>query len=1339
MMNIHNRKYALLCLTITFVCLLQAGDRGVRIIESTGQSLTLEFRPQYSEIQEIAAEHGKFRLLSFRYASMDQDKAGMPDMRFLSLPIALPGVHGTTIDIVNADYETITGYDAAPVPSMISPSEKNPLGKLYIRTGNQAGFYPVSTAAIVNAAESGGWVIGYLKIYPLQYDASSRSLRKCTRMVVRVTYGGADPRRRATGDDSWAASLINYDIGRLWNSRSTSLSRFPVLNSVRSTGQWFSVEVTDDGIYKIDAAYLRAMGVEPGTLSSIRDVKVYGGDGSALSTDVRMPKDIDLTQLAVKYVDKNPNGKFDSDDCVLFFGRGAAGWHYDPSSRQYSHWTNPFSNSTYYLVHISSGPAKEMQTMSVPPAAASVVTSCTGKVCFDDNRYNLLQSGQEWVSPPITAESPSRIIANRLPGYEKGTSVTYRYDLYAKSTSSSRFLIEESNKPIASDAVFGGFVPSDDGNDAEHYTGEVSPDPAITGEQSTVRVTFEGVASDAKGFINWIEIFYTRRLAASSDKIQFSSADAGGMVEYLIPDFSTNDVIGFDITNHSDVKVIDLQLQQQMGVFRFRDALVSGAAKEYWIGAASVCQTPKSFKKLPNTNLHGIQSGAQFVIITSHEFLPAAQRLKTHKERLRGRDTLSTIVIEVDSIYNEFGNGMPDPTAIRNFLLYAYQRWSVAPLYVLLFGDASYDYRGAAGTDRGWVPTYETPESNNKINSYCMDDYFVRLDTTSYSTVSAGIGRLPIRSEDEAEFLVDRIISYETNSAKDPWKNQITIVADDERTDKFNNEYEHTEYAETLARDYTPESFDVKKIYAVEYPVIQESQGRRIPDARQAILDRVNNGILILNYTGHGSYSVWAHESILSLEDVKTQIFNSNRLTFVVAATCDWGQFDATNEQSSAEEIVKNRNGGAIGVLSAVRAVIGPYNASLNNMFYSYALPDKPFISAPRLGDAYRLMKNDGGSGTQVNKDKYHLLCDPTLRLAYPRLSMTIDSINGISISATQKDTLSALQKVTIKGTVRKPDQSVDSEISGTALVTVYDADRVRPVMNLSQVIDCRKPGAVLYKGENSVVKGKFEATFIVPKDISYDKRNGKISVYLSAGNDEMRGYTNRFVVGGSMRTTGDDTEGPSMSVYFDTPSFHTGDLVSDRPKLFISLADASGINSTGTGIGHRIDARIDDSPKTIDLTGYYKSTKDSYQEGTVEYQLQQLEPGTHSIAVSAWDVYNNYSSAEATFVTASGSGLSLLNVFNIPNPVSRMTTFTFQHNQLSPLDVQIKVYSVAGRLIAQIDRFAMTDRFVQIPWDLRDNDGDVLGNGIYFYRIIAKTTDGKYSSEALGKLAVVK
>jgi hypothetical protein len=1331
----------ILLLLAVFTAAAYGSGSDLRVIESTTQAITLEFVPGYDSVQSVVSGSQHYDLLTFRRSAVDESKTGMPDTRFRSVELALPGRDGAQVEVVNADFESIEGFNQAPIPKVGAPTEKNPSGAVYTPDfPATSGFYPSSSAMLTDFSPMHGAVVGYLKLYPLQYSPMTHTLKKCTRMVVRVTYGPRDPRFASSDAASWAPMMMNAAAAQAWYGQQAAirLSKKPLINSVRGTGQWFKMEVADDGMVKIDASYLKAQGVDPSSLASIRDIKIYGGSGQQLSETLSSIVDADLSQCAVKYVDNNGNGKFDNDDYVLFFAQGSSGWVYNGG---FSHYINPYETSNYYLMQIASGATvKEMPALAQPATAQTVVTSSTGMMFFDEDKFNFNQSGQIWVGPPMSDKFLTRVVTNKLTGYAPGTSITYRYDFYAQADANSDFVIQESDRlvgtvtmiPMTTDQINAA-----DGNYAEESSGQFTLAAGLPDDRSTVKMTYEPTSNTSVGFINWLEILYQKQLTASGDELVFTSPDVTGSAEYPVSGFTTNTVLGFDVTDINNVKTLDLQLQQQMGSFTFRDNLQQGGVKKYWIGAASAFKSPKSTTKLPNSNLHGSVTGADFVIITHHDFVNEALRLKAHKE---SRDSLTTMVVDIDTVYNEFGNGMADPTAIRNFLYYAYQRWQKSPKYVLMFGDASFDYRGLAGTDRGWVPTYETLESNSRINSYCKDDYFVCLDTMDYSKVAIPIGRIAVRSVDEARFAVDRIIHYELNSAQDAWKNTITIVADDQWSGPTSvNETEHTEQAEKLAQDHTPPIFDIKKIYIANYATEFTPQGRRKPDARQAIIDQVNRGTLVMNFTGHGNPTVWAHESILTLEDTKTQFFNSDRLVFVVAATCDWGRFDQTSYQSSAEEMIKNQNGGAIGVLSAVRAVYSSDNAALNASFYDNAFPDDPFATAPRLGDALANAKNGPNPGGPDNKLKYHLLCDPTLRLVAPAKAMTVDSINGVATVSVQPDTLSALQKVTLKSNARKADGSFDQTMNGTALVTVYDAQQVKNLPDFPPSITYIQPGAVLYKGENSVVNGKVEATFIVPKDIAYQNKNGKVSVYFSSASGDGRGYTSNFVVGGTAHNAVNDTQGPALSIYFDSPSFKSGDVVGDEPKLIVAMSDSSGINSAGTGIGHRIEAWIDNSAKSIDLTDFYKSKRDSYQEGTVEYPLAKLSPGSHTIVVKAWDVYNNPASAEASFVVASSSSLSLANVYNIPNPASRATTFTFEHNQLSPLDVQIKIYSVAGRLIAQIDQYAIPDRFVQIPWDCRDNDGDPLGNGVYFYRIVAKTTDGKFSSEALGKLAVIR
>ncbi|MFA6541551.1 MAG: type IX secretion system sortase PorU, partial [Bacteroidota bacterium] len=1107
-------------------------------------------------------------------------------------------------------------------------------------------------------------------------------------------------------------------------------------HSVLSSGQWVKMEVVQDGMYKIDATYLRAVGIEPASLSSIYDIKIFGSDGKRLDTNLSAARPDDLPQVAVYYSDANGNGKFDTDDYVLFYGQGISGWNYTSASKEYAHYTNPYTNSNYYFLGISSAlPAKQAAVVSIAPASGGTVTTAAGKVFFDEERINFNQSGLNWVSAPFNP-GDSRVISNKLNGWVNGSAVRYKYLLYSRSNVGANFRLDESGQFVANSSI--GSMSNEELDDPRmdyarenQWSGQQATTyPALSDQRSNLKLTYTANSNVATGFIDWIEIFYTEELTASNDQLTFVSPDTNGTVQFHLSSFSTNAIEVFDVTDVAGIRKMAGQNDQIFGSYLFSDTLSSGRPKKYWTGTAAQFRTPLSSVKVPNSDLHGFP-GAEFIIITHSEFKSEAERLKAHKESLPV--PLSTMVADVDTIYNEFGIGMPDPVALRDFLRWAYTNWTVKPKYVLFFGDASYDYKSILNTDRSWVPTIETIESNNKIDSYSYDDFFAYLDPQSPVTVSLAHGRLCPRSADDARVIVDRIIQYESKPVFDPWKNKITIVADDLWTPEYQNETEHTIQAEELSNPpYTPNSFEVQKIFLGEYPTVYTSSGRRKPDARQAILDDVNAGTLLLNFTGHGNPKVWAHESVLTLDDVKTQFNNSDKLTFIVAATCDWGRFDEAGEQSSAEEVVVNRKGGAIGVLSATRAVYSIENSQTNKLFYQNLFWNTPSLP---LGDVTMLTKN-GLTNNIINEQKYFLLGDPTLRLAIPEGTLSVDSVNDNSIAIV--DTLQALQKVTIKSSVRDQSNTLLSGYNGTALVTIFDSEKstaFKEIPNRSYV----QNGAVLYRGENSVKNGTLEATFIVPKDISYENKNGRISVYFSNGSDDGRGFTKNIVIGGTSAVSAADTVGPSMSVYFDNTTFRSGDVVNENPLLIVDLKDSSGINSSGSGIGHRIEGWIDGSSKSIDLTGSYNGKKDTYQEGTVEYQLSNVSVGNHYIKIRGWDVYNNSSTAEAYFTIASSEGLSIQKLYNFPNPVTTTTSFTFQQNQLIPIDVDIDIYTVAGRLIHRIKRYAVSDRFVKIDWDRRDSDGDEVGNGIYFYRVIARTIDGKYSSEATGKLAVVR
>lgn len=1304
----------------------------VTVLASDDRGITVEYRPQFGTDETVSDEGSVYtRPTVLRTVRVNEGKGGTEDLLARVITLAVPGRTGHSLTVLSADYETLRGFDLAPVASVVPADGAGAVKRNYRPAFDRSGTpRPASVAELGPAASVKGWLTAHLSLAPYRYNAAAKELHRYSRIVVRVEFGPRTASFDRSGNDAWAAAgVVNYGTALRWSG--PALRRTAASSSVRSSGTWFRFEVSEEGMYRIDASYLSALGIAAASLSSITDVKVFGSDGRPLAENVWSPRAADLTQLAVRYVDHDGDGKFDADDHILFYAQNASGWNYDPVQKEFQHYINPYSTRNVYFIAVgANAPAAVMAEASYPLPSAPGVTAALGKAYFKEEKVNFNYSGLNWVSAPFS-DNDSRVIGTRLSGQIPGTSVRYHYHLYARSLVSSTFRLDESGVQIGN-----AVVPrledweynSASGNYAANLQQSVTAVPSLTDERSMLKFTYTSGSPVSVGYIDWVRYFYRQRLAAVNGQLSFTGPDTGGVVRYDLSGFPSNDITVYDVTDHRRQRRLAASLGQVMGTVSFADSAAAGAVRRYWAGTPAAYRTPGTAVKIGTSDLHGA-AGADFVIVTHAEFLSEAQRLRVHKESLP--KPLRTMVVSVDSIFNEFGAGHPDPASIRDFLRHAYDQWSVRPKYVLFFGDATFDHKNILGDDPWWVPTKQTTESNSKISTFNFEDYFAYLDPNAPYTVSLAHGRLCPRSAAEAKVLVDRIIAYETTPDRGDWKNLITVVADDLWSTDSQNEVFNTNDSETLT-SLIPRSYEVRRLYTEDYPLTFASSGRRRPEARADLLSQVNRGTLILNYAGHGNPKVWAHEAILTLEDVKTQFTNADRLTFIVAATCDWGRFDEGTAQSSAEEVMVNRNGGAIGVLSATRAVYAHENAALNQSFYTHLFGGTPMMT---LGDALMLTKNQVSSGLE-NKQKYFLLGDPTLTLAAPSGRLTVDSINHRS--AALQDTLSALEKVVVSASVRDTAGAVVTAFQGTALVTVFDSERNRTITTIPSVPFVQQ-GAVIYKGEASIVDGRMSASFIVPKDISYENKKGRLSVYFSNAAADGTGYSTNFIVGGTNDDAPADSLGPVIRIYLDSPSFRSGDLVGDSPVLIADLTDSSGINSSGSAIGHRIEAWIDGAPKSVDLTPYYKGKTDSYQSGAAEYPLSGLSPGSHTVKVRAWDAYNNSNTAEAVFTVASSDGLAIHNVYNFPNPVRTSTVFTFQHNQLAPVDITIALYTVAGRLVHRIERFAVTDRFVRIPWDRRDSDGDEVGNGIYLYKVTARTADGRFTSEALGRMAVVR
>lgn len=1254
---------------------------------------------------------------------------GAPWLPVRSVPLLL-GSALNRVEVVSAEYADSAGVLVAPAPDVVdadgvAASRYRPDPAAYAASG----FHPSAVAFLEDVGEARGRLLGNLVVAPVRYDPSARVLRRYTRIVVRVTATG--PAAGAPAPDPLAAGIAINDPALPGGGASAppvrKASAGPA-GSVLATGSWLRIPVTEEGMYRVTGRMLADAGVPPS--ADPATIRVFGNGGAELPADPLAPAADDLTEIARLVTDGGAPGSLDPADDVVFFARGTRGWRYEPAARRMSHTINRFWETAYYWITWGGVPGRAMAPAAPAPPADYTASSVEGKLFREDEKQNILSSGLSWVGQSFDA-GDRLTYASPLPGLLPGSTVRYRLRLGSRASATSTFTLTEHSQQLGTPVGVPGTVVGSYFHDQVVFTtAERSVAAGWTDGQSLLGLLYSSPGGSGTGYLDWYEAFYERRTAAQGDLLSFHLPDTAASISYAVTGFSGTSVRAFDVTVHDSVLLI--ATENHSDTCSLRVAGIPGARRQIVLAGPGGYLAPQALTPVANQDLRGDATVADLIIVAPPSMLAAAGRLKEYRER-PGPDRLATRVVNVEEIYNEFGGGIPSPAAIRNYLEHAVRTQVPPPRYALLFGDGDYDYRRIVAPGPMLMPPWETEATFKPIDTYASDDYYAIFDGTG--RVQLALGRLTAQTPAEAATMVDKIIEYETAPVMDTWKTLATFVADDGLAAAGDDDrFLHVVHAENV-EGILPDLFDRSKIYLFDYPTEITSTGRRKPEVNRAIRDAVNRGTLVLNYSGHGNPRLWAHEAVFVRESDIPLLANKGKYFILVAATCNYANFDAINDQSGAELLAAKPDAGSIAALSATRVVYAFQNLRMNAQFFAdlFTADSLGRMTTRRLGDALFRTKQ---VLTGPNDEKYFLLGDPALVPAFPRRFVVVDSVNHRP--ADQVVDLLALGRSSVSASVAP--ESAAAPYSGSASVSVYDADRLVTISDpTAGTYVYRATGNILFRGEASVSLDRLAANFVVPKDISYGTENGRIAIYTRSGSTDGSGYTRNIRIAGTDSTAPPDAQGPSIAIYVDSRDFRPGDAVSPAPTLIVDLSDSSGINTSGAGIGHRLEAWIDGSGSSVDLGDHYRSNPDTYVDGVATWPMGALAAGTHTVRVRAWDTYNNSSTGETVFSVGGTAGLALSNVYNYPNPFARSTWFTFEHNQTAPVDVEVKIYTVAGRMIHSLPARAVGERFVRIPWDGRDREGDEVANGTYLYKVVARTLDGKHSGEAVGKLSVTR
>ena len=1112
-----------------------------------------------------------------------------------------------------------------------------------------------------------------------------------------------------------------------------------VSNSVLSSGNWFQFSVDTTGVFKIDRNLLQQIGVSTNGVNP-KKIHIYGNGGQMLpdlNSDFRYD---DLQENAI-FISGENDGSFDSNDFILFYAKGPHDWEVNTNNATATHRQNIFSDKAYYFITVNEVDGKRIsQKAPITANATSQITVFDDYTFYEKDEKSILAVGTEWFFyEDFNIENTQEFsipFPNAVPN--QNINVTVR-SVFNSSTAAS-MAVKLNNQDLYSINYNGLSAASL----TKAQALERSANALNSSENIKISITYSNSGNpSANAFLDYIEIVGKKQLRFSDFQFGFRSfeqANASGVVEYQIENGQTAFQV-WDVTDYINPQAITNQ--STANNFTFKD--VGAQFKEYSILHENDFYIPERVENanIKNQNLHAVKD-INYMIITNNELSGQAQRLATYHET---NSNLTTKVVLLDEIYNEFSSGSKDITGIRDFIKHVYNTNSSTETklqYVCFFGDGSYDYKDRIQGNNNIVPVKLSGISFNLASSWVTDDFFVMLDdnegtmSTSH-TIDVISSRIPVSTIPEATIIVDKILSYYDKEAIGDWRNTVTLLADD--IDDISSDRNLQSGVEIIADEITEKKpiFNINKIYADAFVQQNSSGGERYPDVNRAITNAIEKGTLVFDYFGHGGEDGFAAERILDVPQIQA-LNNKNTLPLFITITCDFSRFDNPNRITAGELFFKSKTGGAASMITTTREVFistgQRFNEELIRILLAFNNEDYTIAEA--------LMKTKNGFSSS-QKFFIYSFGDPAMKLAVPKPNVRITKMNDVAVTQSL-DTIKALSKIKFEGVITDDSNTILTDFNGTLSTTIFDKSIDKNTLDndgfgVVNTFDAQE--SKLFRGKSTVTNGAFSFDFIVPKDVKIAFGKGKLSFYAENGEIDKAGSNFEVIVGGINENAPEDTVGPEIQLFMNDESFIDGGNTNTSPNLIASLSDMSGINTSITAVDHDIVGILDgDTANPIILNDFYQTELDDFTNGKVTYTLRDLEVGPHTLQLKAWDTYNNSSETTLNFVVVSDAILNLENVLNYPNPFVNYTEFWFNHNKPNePLEVQVQIFTVSGKLVKTINKNVQTTGNLSrnITWNGLDDFGNKIGKGVYVYKLKVKSTVNNLVSEKYEKLVILQ
>lgn len=1109
--------------------------------------------------------------------------------------------------------------------------------------------------------------VAQIKLFPLQYDPARGELVHHKKIWLEVRLlGGSFPSMDESpggfaGKDNpfesiYRNTIINYspDLARTGArlGRTGGLER----DVAYLDNNPLKMSVEEDGVYTVGYQDLYDAGVNLAAVDP-RTIKVFNL-GEEISVSVTGEED----------------GIFDVTDRVEFFGQGNKG---------------EFSFSNIYWLSWGGNDGSRMEQKDCGPGDSLPVPATFAETLhFEEDKryYSDVFDGEgrdHWFWQQLNAPV-TQAYNITLPGVSGGfTDARITVNLRGKNSTSHSVQAYLNGNPAA-DCTWYGMT--------EYESDFFFPQTYLSSGDN--ELTVECNSTGSQFFLNWFDIEYRRNYEANEGWLRFFDSEPGPN-QFEVSGFENGEVALFRITEATQpVRMTGHHVVPAGSNHKliFEDDL---SQEEYYAVTPGAKKTPSSIVRDEASELRSPYGGADYIIITHEDYYDGVQPLKD----LREAEGLRVEVVKVEEVYDEFSFGNFDPRAIRDFLEYTYYDWPPpAPSYVLLVGDASYDYKGnLTGANTNYVPTHLFTTQTTVESS--TDDWFVYLVGDDLLPDML-IGRLTAQTTADLDAQIEKIINYETAIPSGDWREKFLLIADipDEGGD-------FEAVADNFADNYiTPAGFEVSKCYVNDCH----------PICRQRVMGAINEGRVVCNFIGHGSIDSWSKRLIFQSPDV-AYLYNGGKQPFVVTMDCLNGFFHhATDDYCIAEELVRARNKGAVACLSHSGLDYTSTSETIGCFLYDALLNDGDFI----LGSAvYRAKTGYLGTSPYYWDQAVMLILfgDPALELGFPGkpdvlpglisfdplrpVAGTPDTMTAVIFNAGREDA----SDVSVRFSWGHPDSSVALVLADVTIPYLKAGGRSDAVAVWDSVPD---PGSY--------------AIFI---QVDRDDRIAESNEWNNTSWDSIRVLS---------PDVPQDTIPPTVELYVENEKvgagFESDCYVSPSPEIeAVFVDDWSGIDTR--------DISLTLNGKPIEN---FELDHDEVGSNVVKlsYNPSSLRNGRYTLAVKLADCAANPNSASCSATFRVESSFKLMNVRNYPNPSWGNTKFVYTLSRNAD-DVTIKIYSVTGQLLKTIPGGAGRRNANVLAWDGRDLNGNNVASGVYLYKVLARRQGDHV--QTTGKMVVVR